>query len=123
MALDPWNVTQTQSNDYTQLPGTMTDGLWKTDMSALGGDTSFLGDSFSTLNDSLGSLGKIGAIGSSLAQSYVGLKALGLAEDELDIKKDQWAMSKKELQHMQASRKRITNSYMGRSAPATSALA
>jgi len=50
---------------------------------------------------------------SSLGQLYVGLKSLGIAEDELDIKKDQWAMSKAELQHMQETRKRLTSSYMG----------
>ena len=77
-----------------------------------GGETSFLGESFSTLDKTLGTVGKIGTIGSSLAQAYVGLKALDLAEEELDIKKDQWKMSKEELQHMQASRKRITTSYM-----------
>ena len=65
------------------------------------------------VDQGMGLAGKGIAIGSSLAQMYVGLKSLGLAEEELGIKKEQWAMSKQELQHMQATRKRLPNSYMG----------
>ena len=80
-----------------------------------GGNTSFMGDAFSSFDKSVGTLGKIGTLGASLGGIYVGLKSLGIAEDELDIKKDQWAMSKAEMQHMQATRKRLTASYMGNS--------
>ena len=52
---------------------------------------------------------------SSIAQIGLGFKALGIADDELDIKKDQWDMSKKELQHMQATRKKLTAQYAGKS--------
>lgn len=82
-------------------------------VSSLAGDTSWMGDSFSNLNNSLGTLGKISGGISSLAGIYSGFKMLGMAEDELDIKKDQWNMAKQELQHMQESRKRITAGYMG----------
>ena len=61
----------------------------------------------------LGALTKGVGIASSLGGIYVGLKSLGIAEDELDIKKDKWAMGKQEIQHMQATRKRLTASYMG----------
>lgn len=81
--------------------------------SSLAGDTSWMGDSFSNLNNTLGTLGKIGGGISSLAGIYSGFKMMGMAEDELDIKKDQWKMAKEELQHMQESRKRITAGYMG----------
>ncbi len=63
----------------------------------------------------VGMLSKGVGAATSLGQLYVGLKSLGLAEDELDIKKDQWKMSKEELQHMQATRARLTASYMGNS--------
>lgn len=84
-------------------------------VSSLAGDAGggFFGDSFSNLNNSLGTIGKIGGGISSLAGIYSGFKMLGMAEDELDIKKDQWSMAKEELQHMQESRKRITAGYMG----------
>ena len=62
----------------------------------------------------LGTFGKIGGAAASLGQIYVGLKSLDIANQELAIKKDQWDMSKKELQHMQDTRKKLTASYMGR---------
>lgn len=74
---------------------------------------SFMGDSFSTLDKTLGTVGKITGAASSLAQIGVAFKSLGLAEEELDIKKDQWAMAKGELKHMQNTRKKLTASYMG----------
>ena len=78
---------------------------------------SWFGDSFGSLDKTLGTIGKgMGAV-SSIANVYLGFKALGLAEDELNIKKDQWAMAKQELKHMQATRKRLTASYMGRKSP------
>jgi len=70
-----------------------------------------------TMDTTLGGLGKMASGAASLGQIYVGLKSLDIAGEELDLKKDQWKMSKEELKHMQATRKRLTASYMGR-APA-----
>jgi len=78
------------------------------------------------LDRGMGLAGKGIGLASSLGQLYVGLKSLGIAEDELKIKKDQWAMSKAEIQHMQGVRRRLTASYMGNKpvqGRATSALA
>jgi len=80
-----------------------------------GGSAGWLGDSFSNFDKSMGSVGKIMGGVSSLANIYLGFKALGLAKEELGIKKDQWAQAKQELNHMRATRKRLTSSYMGRS--------
>ena len=78
-----------------------------------GANDGFFGDAFGTFNNTIGTVGKLAGIGSSLAQTYLGLKALGIAKDELGIKKEKWAMAKQELQHMQATRRRLTASYMG----------
>jgi len=121
------------NNDVTQFaPGGVTDamgigsdkqlnaydGTGGYDLSKVnqpGGSSGWLGDSFSDFNKSMGSVGKIMGGVSSLANIYLGFKALGLAKEELGIKKDQWAQAKQELNHMRATRKRLTASYMGRS--------
>lgn len=84
-----------------------------TDTGTTGG---FFGDSFKDLNSTLGTAGKLLGGFSSLAQIGLGFKALGMADDELDIKKDQWKESKAELNHLRATRKRISDSYMSGSA-------
>ena len=118
----------TWGNDITSFaPGSVTDaaniatgqrwdGVGGVDLGGtvneIPGQGSFWGNSFSNFNNSLSSIGKIAGIGSSLAQTYVGLAALGIAKDELAIKKDKWNMAKQEIKHMQATRRRLTSSYM-----------
>jgi len=70
-----------------------------------------------SLSGTLGNVGKFAGGLASLGQIYVGLKALGIAEDELGIKKEQWGMAKNELLHMQNVRRKLSASYMGRPAP------
>ena len=80
-----------------------------------------LWDQFSTgFGDGLktdfgGTVGGVADIATSLYGMYMGSQQLGMMEDQLDIKKDQWDMTKQELKHMQGTRKRLTNQYMGRS--------
>lgn len=70
------------------------------------------------VDQGLGMAGKvIGGI-SSLANIYLGFQNLGMAKDELKIKKDQWKESKAELNHMRATRARIGQSYTTGSAMA-----
>ena len=65
----------------------------------------------------IGNGGKIIGAAASLGNIYIGLKQLDIAEEELGIKKEQWAMSKEEVEHMRATRKRLTASYMGQAGP------
>ena len=67
---------------------------------------------FDNASSILGATGKaLGAV-SSLANIYLGFQSLKLAKEELGIKKDKWKMAKDELQHMQGTRKHITQTYM-----------
>jgi hypothetical protein len=71
------------------------------------------GDSFSNFGNTMNTLGKIGGGLSSLGNLYLGYKSLDMAEDKLDMLKEQHEASMAELRHMQETRKRLTASYMG----------
>ena len=58
-----------------------------------------------------GNFGKVMGGVSSLANLYLGFKQLDMAEDALNIKKDQWKEAKNELNHMRGVRDRINKSY------------
>ncbi len=49
----------------------------------------------------------------SIASIYTGFKTLGLMEDQVDIAKDKWAETKKELANVQGVRKKLNTTYMG----------
>ncbi len=104
-----------KSNDLTlgqnEYAGMQADGTLGTTSAAFDTNTGSTGP-FDTFNSTMASAGKIASGVASLGQIYVGLKSLDIAKDELKLKKDQWKMSKEELQHLQGTRKHITQSYM-----------
>ncbi len=77
-------------------------------------DMGFGQDSSMDFSSIMGDFGKFTGGVSSLAQIGLGFKSLGMAEDMLDIKKDQWKMAKEEMNHMKGVRSNLTASYMGR---------
>ncbi len=48
----------------------------------------------------------------SLANIYFGFQNLGIAKDQLDISKEQWAMTKDEINRIKDVRKKLSSSYM-----------
>ena len=92
--------------------------LINSSLSSSNGTDPFAGTNFTDGgSDLLGDFGKGAAGVSSLANVYLGFQNLDIAKDQLGILKDQWKMSKQELQYMQGSRERISAQYMGRAAP------
>jgi len=76
------------------------------------------------MNTVLDSGGKLMSAFSTGLQAYTGLKALGVMEDELDMKKEKHAASMQEIAFLRKARSRITKSYFaGNNNNATSRLA
>lgn len=108
-ANDVGGFTDTQNSpNLERLYGVQADAM----ESALADKNSMFGAG-GKMDTFMGNAGKVIGGVSSLANIYLGFKQLDMAKQELGIKKDQWAMAKGELKHMQDTRKRIGQSYTG----------